>query len=111
MSRLDVPFEFVLRAAKDNDSTTMSELIKLGASPTASNAIRQTGLHVAAIWGHVEVSDVLLRAGANVNARNQFGITPLHMAAQNSHEQVAKLLLEWGADVSCAADGPKKRTW
>ena len=33
-----------------------------GMSPNVSSSIGQTGLHVAAIWGCVEVSEVLLQA-------------------------------------------------
>ena len=76
----------------------METLLANGVSAMECNQIGQTGLHVAAIWGHVEVSEVLLRGGADVNAQNQFGLTPLHMAAQSSRAAVARLLLDWGAD-------------
>jgi hypothetical protein len=71
--------------------------------PSATNKIGQTGLHVAAIWGNIEVAEVLIRYGADVNAQNQFGITPLHMASQSSKHAVAKLLIECGAEPSIKA--------
>ena len=79
-----MPFDLVLRASKDNDVETMKALLEHGLDPSATNKIGQTGLHVAAIWGNVEVALVLLQYGANVNAQNQFGIAPLHMASQSS---------------------------
>ena len=58
----------VLRAAKDNNVAKMTELLAIGVDPNVGNQIGQTGLHVAALWGCVEVSEVLLRGNANINA-------------------------------------------
>jgi ankyrin repeat protein len=98
----------VLRAAKDDDAEGLMELLSQGATATMTNGVGQTGLHVAAIWGCVEVARVLQHAGADVNAQNRFGATPLHCAAQGSHYELAQLLLDWGADTQLATDRGEK---
>lgn len=99
----DAAFD-ILAAAKNNDVADMEEIIASGADiVSACNDNAQTGLHFATMYGHVEVSLLLLRAGAKVNAQNRFGATPLHCAAQGSYHELAKLLLEWGADTQLRA--------
>jgi len=51
-------------------------------------------LHGASLYGHVELSRVLLEHGANVNAHNWSDWTPLHYASCGGHLRVAQLLLE-----------------
>ena len=92
-------FAEILRASKDNDFRSLALiLLEDASSARASNKIGQTGLHVAAIWGNVEVSKLLLEARADVNAQNQFGLTPLHGAAQGDHIACAQLLVDAGAN-------------
>ena len=101
-------FDDVLRAAKDNDVKSMVSLIAADrSSAKASNAIGQTGLHVAGIWGNFEVGRVLLKAGADVNAQNQFGLTPLFGAVQGDHLEFAKMLIEAGANPRIRASNGK----
>jgi len=108
MSKAEI-VNYVLRAAKDNDAEMMKAILQ--AEPAAAkmgNAIQQTGLHVAAIWGCVDVARVLLAGGALVNAQNQFGATPLASAVQSDRLEMVKMLLESGADTSIvAANGAK----
>jgi len=55
-----------------------------GVPVTHSNGIGQTSLHVAVLWGHIDLVRFLIRAGADVNAANQLtGATPLHTALQS----------------------------
>ena len=101
---------FVLRAAKDNDVNVMEQLLKIDKTlAKAKNQIGQTGLHVAAIWGNLEVALMLIDAGADINAQNQFGVTPLASAAGGDKPQtfdMVKFLLDEGADPNiCAANG------
>ena len=100
-------FQYVLRASKDNDTTTMAELLSIDKRcARLSNQIGQTGLHVAAIWGNLEVGLMLVNAGADVNAQNQFGVTPLASAAGNNKPHttaMVKFLLEKGADPTIRA--------
>ena len=55
------------------------------------NALGESPLMLAALKGHLVLSDKLVKKGADVN---KTGWTPLHYAASNGHVEVIKLLLE-----------------
>ena len=99
--RKKIDFPIILKAAKDNDVRTMAACVAQDpTSVMASNVIGQTALHVAAIWGNVEVGKILIAAGADFDTQNQYGLTPLHMASQSDKLEFAKLLLDAGADMN-----------
>ena len=87
----------ILGAAKDNDASLLTKLLAAGASANVTNPMGQTPLHVASLWGNLEVSALLIEAKADLGAANQFGVTPLHYAAQNTRYEVARLLVANGA--------------
>jgi ankyrin repeat protein len=60
-----------------------------------------TPLHLAAFFGHVKLTELLLFRDADVAARskNSNGNTPLHAALAGNHKFVAGLLMGAGADV------------
>merc|ERR1719517_369629 len=96
----------LLSAAKNNDAKAALRIISEdGTSPDTGNPIGQTALHVAAIWGSVEVAKVLLEAGADPSIRNVHGTTPLHFAAKANGMAMCKLLLEYGANKWAQAGG------
>lgn len=66
-----------------------------------------TPLHLAAFFGHLEASRLLLDAGADVRAvsRNSLRNTPLHAATAGKHSEVALVLLAGGADPSALDAG------
>lgn len=55
------------------------------------NALGESPLMLAALKGHLALTDKLVKKGADVN---KTGWTPLHYAASNGHVEVIKLLLE-----------------
>ena len=65
----------------------------------------RTPLHIAALWGDVEIVEVLLERGADPNVKDDNGQTPLHIAAQEGHVDVVRVLLERGADPRIADNG------
>lgn len=88
--------DLLLSAAAQNDLNLVRHLIENNkVPPTHGNGIGQTALHVAAMWGHVDVARYLIQAGANGNAANQLTrATPLHTALfshKTSAEQQAEL--------------------
>lgn len=66
-------------------------------------------LHLAAFFGRVESTRLLLsyRASLNELSRNDFGVAPLHSALANGHEALARELIHEGADVNL----PSRSGW
>lgn len=88
--------DLFLEVADYYDDTKICELfIKHGFDIHAN----KTCLHEAALWGKLNVLNLLLDKGIDVNVRDNSGKTPLHKAATNSFES-CKLLLEKGADIN-----------
>lgn len=77
----------------------------LNDAPAAINTFSPDGwtpLHLAAFFGHIKLTELLLSRGADVRARsrNSNGNTPLHAALAGNHSFVAGLLLGAGSDVN-----------
>ena len=66
----------------------------------------QTPLHLASLYGRLDIARVLLDHGATSDLPDRFGRTPLHLVAEGTYNfeqdriRVAQLLLERGADVN-----------
>uniref|UniRef100_A0A8B9JZ90 ZU5 domain-containing protein n=1 Tax=Astyanax mexicanus TaxID=7994 RepID=A0A8B9JZ90_ASTMX len=58
-----------------------------------------TPLHIAAHYGNVNVSTLLLNRGAAVDFTARNGITPLHVASKRGNTNMVELLLERGAQI------------
>jgi ankyrin repeat protein len=81
-------------AAARNRTTAISELLKRGVRPDATNEPdRRTPLHVAAFKGNAAAVRLLLDAGANMQAKDDRGLTPLMLAAKANHAEVVQILL------------------
>ena len=57
-----------------------------------------TALHLAALYGHHGVLQLLLSHEADVNSRDKTESTPLHAASQGGHLAAVMLLLQEGAN-------------
>ncbi|MCI0471538.1 MAG: ankyrin repeat domain-containing protein [Candidatus Aminicenantes bacterium] len=53
----------------------------------------KTALHIAAEFGHKNITALLLENKANINAKTSLGFTPLHFAAMQGKKEVAELLI------------------
>ena len=97
-------WDLLLSATAKNDIVQVRDLVEnQGVPVTHQNGIGQTALHIAALWGHVNVVRYLVEKGANVDAANQLtGATPLHCALSShriSSEQqaaIANVLVQQG---------------
>ncbi|XP_048851670.1 ankyrin-2-like isoform X2 [Brienomyrus brachyistius] len=58
-----------------------------------------TPLHIAAHYGNVNVSTLLLNRGAAVNFTARNGITPLHVASKRGNTNMISLLLDQGGQI------------
>ena len=90
----------MMAAARDGDAEDVLAILGEGVDPNGSNAIGQTSLHVAAIWGHANVARVLINNGASVDLVNNDGQSPLWFAVRNDKIEFVKVLIEKGAKVN-----------
>jgi glycerophosphodiester phosphodiesterase len=91
-------------AAKSNYTAIVKMLVKAGVDINWQNETGETALHIAARFGHVQCSKILLEGSPEQKANMElteksFAWTPLHIAAVDGHLPVAQLLAEAGADV------------
>jgi ankyrin repeat protein len=59
-----------------------------------------TPLHQAALFGNLEVVELLVGARANVNARDDLGETPIYGAVHLGDLEMTKCLVHFGADLN-----------
>jgi len=59
-----------------------------------------TPLHVAAIWGYLDIVKFLVEKGFDINAKDAWNKTPLYRAVAKDHFEIAKFLIAKGADKS-----------
>lgn len=57
-------------------------------------------LYIAAINGHINITEYLINKGKLVNEIQFNGNTPLHAAAYYGHTEIVKLLLNYGANIN-----------
>ncbi|XP_062047530.1 serine/threonine-protein kinase TNNI3K isoform X2 [Lepus europaeus] len=77
-------------------------LLQHGANVNVQDAVFFTPLHIAAYYGHEQITRLLLKFGADVNVSGEVGDRPLHLASAKGFFNIAKLLMEEGskADVN-----------
>jgi ankyrin repeat protein len=76
----------------------------LGSVPANARGVDgDSALHLACLYGHEQLVDLLLARGADVNAKDDSGSTPLHDASASGYESIVRTLLAKGAAV-CVAD-------
>jgi hypothetical protein len=102
--------------ARNGLTTSVKRLLSIrNINVNLKDVNKDTPLHDAAYYGHIEITRLLLQNGADVNAKSNRGNTPLHYAALNGHVDILHLLVENGADLEvqnnygeralhCAAD-------
>ncbi|XP_062537231.1 uncharacterized protein LOC134205710 [Armigeres subalbatus] len=89
----------LLIAASGGHSEIVISLIDAGANiELPEHIFGETAVHVAALYGKVDVLRILIEKKAEIDVRNSFGNTPLYFAASNGHTDVVDLLIEKGAD-------------
>jgi len=100
------PAAKILSASQKNDVEAVARCVDEGISPSYANTLGQTPLHIASMWGNVEVAEYLVAAGADIHAVNQLSSgTPLHVAASSTKDPrgrlaCVKILLDAGADAT-----------
>lgn len=88
-------------AAKNGDTGTVRELLRLGANIDEEDQWQaQTALCIAAEWGREDVVRLLTDNGSAVDGSSKCDASPLICACAAGHEAVVCLLLKKGADIS-----------
>ena len=59
-----------------------------------SNEWGETPLHYAAMYGHLDVCELIIQSVDEKNPKNNEGNTPLHQAAGHGHVDVCKLIIK-----------------
>ena len=90
----------LLHWATANGNLKLTEiLIEAGAEIDATNNEGDAPIHLAARFGHTEVTIFLIdRANADKNIQNNQGFTPLHMASLYGQADFITMLFEKGVD-------------
>lgn len=93
-------YDNIARAAAENDTAKVRQLVTSGSNPNETNEESRTGLHIAAINGNLSIAAILIKGRARLDITDKLGNTPLHYAADRNQIEMATLLL----DASAAAD-------
>lgn len=91
------PLIHVIARQMDAGYLYVSELLRLGADPSAPDTLGATPLHYAAIQGSAGIVKLLADSGADVRADMGEGSTVLAFAYQNGHLEIASMLERYGA--------------
>ena len=92
-------------AVKTNNIDELKALLAAGVDVNGRDKLGETPLHLAAVRGYKETSQLLIARGADVNAGDKRGLTPLHAAAWMGHREIVTLLISEGADVNIRDQG------
>jgi len=99
----------LLQAAAEGDLSKVQQLVeKKGASVNVQGQMNRTPLHVAALYGKLEVVMYLREKGAKLDVKGSSGEVPLHLAVLNGHNTVVEYLLGEGADWKITNSSGKK---
>ncbi|KAL4902769.1 ankyrin repeat-containing domain protein [Aspergillus multicolor] len=104
----DLQLTFLLAAATGN-TVAIEQVYQANKSILSStNPDGRTALHLAALHGHVAVTQQLLEYGISTSHKDTIGQTALHLAAQGSNPEVVDILLQNGNSGCPARDNKGK---
>ncbi|KAL2006104.1 hypothetical protein VTN00DRAFT_9758 [Thermoascus crustaceus] len=101
----DAQIDPLQRAALDDNSSVIADLVKGGADINARFERGWTALHIGSAHNHPNFVDVLLQYGADPDLRLQDSATALHVSATNGNDKVVEVLLRYGARLDAKRDG------
>ncbi len=67
---------------------------------TRGKGIRIPALHLAVMYGHSDLVELLLSKGAEANVRDEHGVSALEVAARGGHANVVAPLVSYGGDIN-----------
>ncbi|XP_078346978.1 uncharacterized protein LOC144632254 isoform X3 [Oculina patagonica] len=84
--------QLMTTAASTGDTKTLKRLIRWTGHVNVSDFDGQTALHTAALYGRLNIVNLLLKEGADATLVNRYGQIPLQVAVDNGHTAVEKEL-------------------
>ncbi|XP_075093907.1 protein VAPYRIN-LIKE-like [Nicotiana tabacum] len=93
---IDSSVDRFLHDAAATDRVDLMEILCLGHADIDLNSVDsqgRTALHIAAIYGHVEVLQFLVSVGSDPDMLDSQGWTPLHFAAHYGHVEAVDFLV------------------
>ena len=69
-------------------------LILSGANVNCTNSIKNTPLHLACLYGHFEVTKILLQNDVSMTKKNITGKTALDIAKDKNHKKIYRMIYE-----------------
>jgi ankyrin repeat protein len=90
----------MLRAAQEDDLTTLNLMISSGCHVNDADDQKFTLLHQAVMAGQVNAVRNLALLGADLNAEDVYGRTPLSRSISTKQINISLLMIECGADAN-----------
>jgi cytohesin len=95
----------LLATVASGDLQAIEDMLSKGADVHAKSDRGLSALHVAAVFGHKDIAELLIEEGADVNAKAERsmwdeGMTALHGSCVRGRKEAAELLIARGADVN-----------
>ena len=88
----------LMEAVAGNHADVIRLLTQNGADVNERDVLNRTPLHVACMWGFVEVADLLIKLGAKTDALDMTDQTPLMVAEQNGNSNMVEFLKSAGVE-------------
>ncbi len=86
-------------AAREGSAVGVQAALARGADISSQDDYYGTALHIASLFGRLEVVKYLISCGADIEAKNSCGETPLHIGSREGRLEVVKHLISYGADI------------
>jgi ankyrin repeat protein len=88
----------LMEAVAGNHADVIRLLAQNGADVNEKDVLNRTPLHVACMWGFIEVADTLIELGAKTDALDMTDQTPLMVAEQNGNTKIVEFLKNAGVN-------------
>ena len=83
-----------------NNPGAVRLLLDRGADPNIKGRHGRAPLHIASVYGRVEIARLLIEHGASVEVVDEYDETPLDVVSGYQQDEIVKLLMEHGASSS-----------
>lgn len=94
-----VNFTSIHCAVESGDILEVERFLREGVDINDLNETKNTPLHIAALYGYLDIVAILCKRNADVNAVNELNYTALHYAACWGHVEIVKFLFSKGAKI------------